>query len=403
MLLQRANLYRLDPTPEQAAAFVQWAGVCRFVYNIALEQRSTWGRAHHLSYNQQQREITQLRAEADWIRAVPVHALQMSVRALDQAFRRFFCGLGGFPTPRRKGVNDSFALPDPSYLDIKRLNRKRGAIKIPKLGWVKLLGYRPLGGELRSITISHKAGQWYVSVAWNCDMPDPASSSLSMIGIDRGVKVFAALSDGTNIEPINAFKTIQDKLAKAQRKLARKKKFSSNWRKQQAKIGRLHRKAANARKDFLHKHSTEIAKSHGVVKVEKLQVGNMTRSAKGTAEKPGRNVRQKAGLNRSILDQGWGMFGIMLRYKLAERGGQLIEVPAAYTSQTCSECGHVDAASRVSQAAFVCTGCGHAANADTNAARNISQARTLAVEPPKRTLRRVAKRKQFSEGLHVAA
>jgi putative transposase len=182
-----------------------------------------------------------------------------------------------------------------------------------------------------------------------------------------------------------------------------KKKFSANWKKQKAKITRLHSHAANARKDFLHKLSTGIAKSHGVVKIEKLQVRNMSASAAGTVEKPGQNVAQKRGLNRSILDQGWSMFATMLRYKLAERGGELIEVPAAYTSQTCSCCGVVDKDSRKDQATFECGHCGHADNADTNAARNIHQARTIAAEPPKRTLRRVGKRKQLVEARHAEA
>ena len=130
----------------------------------------------------------------------------------------------------------------------------------------------------------------------------------------------------------------------AQRKLARQKKFGANWRKQKARITRLHRKAANARKDFLHKLSTGIAKSHGVVKIERLRVKNMSKSAKGSVEAPGRNVKAKSGLNRSILDQGWSMFATMLRYKLARRGGQLVEVDPAYTSQTCAECGSIDRA-----------------------------------------------------------
>jgi putative transposase len=127
-------------------------------------------------------------------------------------------------------------------------------------------------------------------------------------------------------------------------------------------------RVANARKDFLHKTSTTIAKNHGVVVLEALKVRNMSASAKGTAVEPGKMVRQKAGLNRAILDQGWGMFSRFLGYKLADRGGVLIEVPAAYTSQTCAECGVVDARNRLDQARFVCTSCGHEANADTNAA-----------------------------------
>jgi putative transposase len=404
MLIQRASTYRLEPTAEQGIAFAQWSGACRFVYNLALEQRRDWYRpGRNFTYNQQQGEITHLRAEVDWLRAVPVHALQMAVRSLDNAFQRFFTGLGSYPQPRKKGGRDSFTLPDPSYLGFKRLNRRRGAIKIPKVGWVKLVGYRPLGGELRGITISRRAGHWYASIAWRAEVAEPAKSSLPSVGIDRGIAVFAALSTGEKIAPLNAFKRIEMNLAKAQRRLARKKKFSANWKKQKAKITRLHSHAANARKDFLHKLSTGIAKSHGVVKIEKLQVRNMSASAAGTVEKPGQNVAQKRGLNRSILDQGWSMFATMLRYKLAERGGELIEVPAAYTSQTCSCCGVVDKDSRKDQATFECGHCGHADNADTNAARNIHQARTIAAEPPKRTLRRVGKRKQLVEARHAEA
>lgn len=398
MLVQRANLYRLEPTPEQASAFAQWAGACRYIYNLALEQRRDWHRpGRRFSYNQQQGEITQLRAEVDWIKAVPIHALQMAVRAVDNAFQRFFSGLGGYPQPRRKDRVDSFCLPDPRHLDLKRLNKRHGAIKVPKVGWVKLRGYFPLGGELRTITISKKAGHWYASVAWRAVVADPAPKSGPTVGIDRGVAIFAALSDGTKIAPIHAFKRIEEPLAKAQRRLARKTKFSANWIKQKAKISRLHQKAANARKDYLHKLSTDIAKSHGVVKVEKLNVRGMSASASGTVAEPGRNVRAKSELNKSILDQGWHMFETMLAYKLAERGGELVKVDAAYTSQTCAECGIADRASRTDQATFKCTACGHENNADVNAARNILQARTIAAEPPKRTLRRVGKRKQPTE------
>jgi putative transposase len=214
--------------------------------------------------------------------------------------------------------------------------------------------------------------------------------------------VDAAFSDDTpSVTGPNSFKRIQTKLANAQRKLARKIKFSANWKKQKAKITRIHSRVANARKGFLHMLSTDIAKSHGVVKIEKLQVRNMTKSAKGTVEAPGRNVAQKSGLNRSILDQGWSMFATMLRYKLAERGGQLVEVPAPYTSQGCAECGVIDKASRKDRDHFECVACGHTDCADHNAARNIHQASALAAEPPKRTLRRVGKRKKPVGAIHA--
>jgi putative transposase len=397
MLLQRANVYRLEPTGEQEQAFAQWAGACRYVYNLALEQRRDHWRKAKLSFAQQCREITEYRNEAKWLRAVPVHALQQALKDLDTAFDRFFCGLGGYPQPREKCRNDTFRLPDPSYLGLKRLSKRMGAIKLPKIGWVKCRDWRPLGGELRNVTIRRKAGKWYASIQWQREIADPEISTLPAIGIDRGIKVFAALSNGDKIEPLNAFKRIEDKLAKAQRKLARKQKFSANWKKQKAKISRLHVHAANARKDFLHNRSLEIAKSHGVVKIEKLRVQNMSASAKGTVAEPGRNVAAKSGL------QGWGMFATMLKYKLAERGGELQQVDPAYTSQTCAECGVIDSASRKDRATFECATCGHSDNADVNAARNILQARTLAVEPPKRTLRRVGKRNHLREAANVAA
>lgn len=397
MLLQRANRYRLDVTPEQAATLAQWAGACRFVYNCGMEQRRDWYRHAKLSYVQQAREVTEARAAFEWLAAVPVHALQQALRDLDVAYQRFFAGLGGYPRPRRKNDGDSLRLPDPAYLGFKRLSKRMGAVKVPKLGWLKVRDWRPLGGELRNITIRRKAGHWYASIQWQREVEAPTPKSGPTVGVDRGVAVFAAMSDGSKIKPLNSFRRIEAKLAKHQRHLARKTKFSANWRKLVAKISRLHSHAANARKDYLHKQSSIIAESQGVVKIERLNVQSMSASAKGSVERPSKMVRQKAGLNKSILDQGWGMFKTMLAYKLAERGGRLEEVPAAFTSQTCAECGVVDRGSRKDQATFECGHCGHAENADVNAARNILQARALAAEPPKRTLRRVGKRKRLTE------
>jgi putative transposase len=148
-----------------------------------------------------------------------------------------------------------------------------------------------LGGELRSVTIKRKAGNWYASIAWRAEVADPAPPTLPSVGLDRGVAVFAALSDGTKIGPLNAFEAIRGRLAKAQRKLARKTKFSANWKKQKAKITPIHMRAANARRDFLQKLSTDLAKSYSVIKVEKLQIQNMTRSARGTVDRA-RHQRQ---------------------------------------------------------------------------------------------------------------
>ncbi|MDQ2763021.1 MAG: transposase [Pseudomonadota bacterium] len=369
MLLRKANTYRLYPTPEQATQMAQIAGACRFVYNLALEQRRDWYRPDRkFTFASQCREVTQLRAEVDWLKDAPVHALQQALRDLDRAYQNWWAGRAHAPRPRKKGMNDSFRFPDPVSIKVERTGKSSGRIKLPKLGWIRLRGWYAIPGDICNATVSRRAGQWHVSIQWQREIAEPIQSTLLAIGIDRGIAVFAALSDGTNIAPVNHGKKALRALRKAQRNLSRKKRGSSNRRKAIRRVAKIQMRVANARKDFLHQHSTTIANSHGTVVVEALKVRNMSASAKGTIAEPGKMVRQKAGLNRAILDQGWGGFRIMLGYKLADRGGRLIEVPAAYTSQTCAECGVVDARSRQDQARFVCIGCGHEANADTNAA-----------------------------------
>ena len=153
--------------------------------------------------------------------------------------------------------------------------------------------------------------------------------------------------------------------------LSHKVKFSNNWKKQKARITQLHSTIANIRKDTLHKTTTTISQNHAMIVIEDLQISNMSRSAKGTATEKGRNVRQKSGLNRSILDQGWFEFRRQLEYKQQWLGGEVLAVPAHYTSQRCSCCGTVSKDNRQSQAKFTCVSCGYETNADLNAAKNI--------------------------------
>ena len=369
MVIRKANTYRLYPTPEQAHQMAQIAGSCRFVFNLALEQRRDWWKpGRTFNFASQCREVTMLRAEADWLKAAPVHTLQQALKDLDRAYQNWWAGRADYPTPRKKGLNDSFRFPDPVSIKVERTGNSSGRIKLPKLGWVRLRGWYAIPGAICNATVSRRAGQWHVAVQWQREAAEPLPSTLPAVGIDRGVAVFAAMSNGANIAPVNHGKKALRALRKAQRSLSRKKRGSSNRRKAIRRVAKIQMRVANARKNFLHEQTTAIAQNHGTVVLEALKVRNMSASAKGTVAEPGKMVRQKAGLNRAILDQGWGGFRIMLGYKLADRGGRLIEVPAAYTSQTCAECGVVDARSRQDQARFVCTGCGHEANADTNAA-----------------------------------
>ena len=375
MLVQRAYVYRLEPTTEQAAFLAQTAGACRALYNLALEQRSLyWRPGRSITLVTQSRELTALRAQFGWMAAAPRHALQAALVDLDRAFRSFFEGRAEFPRFKRRGDGDGFRLGNCLDFQWARRNRNKGAIRLPKAGWIKLRGYRPLGGEKRWVSISSRGGHWYAAVAWQAEAVDVVPSPHPPVGIDRGVDVFAALSTGESYVAPRFLGRVGRRLDIAQRRLARRIRGSANWRKQKARVARLHIRAADARRDFLHKASTEIAKNHGMVAIEKLQVRKMTRSGRGTVETPGTNIAQKAGLNRAILDRGWGTFATFLRYKLAMRGGDLIEVPPAHTSQTCAACGAVSKDNRQSQAVFACVGCGHTANADTNAAINILRA-----------------------------
>ena len=379
---RKANYFRLYPTDEQNAQMAQFVGAARFVYNLALEQRRDWYRpGRRFNFATQCREVTALRAEVDWLKAAPVHVLQQALRDLDRAYQNWWAGRAEAPTPRRRGLNDSMRFPDPNGIDVQRTGRSSGRIKLPKLGWVRFRGWHELHGDICNATVSRRAGQWFVSVQCERETGAPAASMLPTVGIDMGVAAFATLSDGQSIEPLNAGKRALKALRRAQRDLARKRRGSNNRRKAVRRVARIQMRVANARKDFLHKVSTDIAKNHGVVVVEALRVRNMSASAKGTAEAPGRKVRQKAGLNRSILDQGWHTFRIMLAYKLADRGGRLVEVDPAHTSQTCAACGTINKASRISQAQFVCTTCGHEAHADINAAINIKRRVDCAFKP----------------------
>jgi putative transposase len=161
------------------------------------------------------------------------------------------------------------------------------------------------------------------------------------------------------------------RLRRYQKAVSRKKKGSCNRKKAVQKLSRLHARIARQRGDWLHKLSTKLVSEHPVIAIEDLKASMMSASAKGTAAKPGRNVRAKAGLNRGILDAAWAEFRRQLEYKAAAVGGEILSVNPAYTSQRCSCCGHVDKDNRRTQSSFACLACGHAENADVNAAKNI--------------------------------
>lgn len=379
----RGLRYRLSPTKGQESQFWQFAGVTRLVYNLAFEQRRDHWRAYHrlhgrsLGYVAQARELTALRAQFDWIAAVSQTCQQQALRDLDHAFANFFAGRASYPSPRRKGSNDAFRFQGREVQN-RRLNRKWSAVRLPKIGWVKYRDTRPLRGRIRNVTVSLNTLGWRVAFCCEIDHITP-DNDLPAVGIDRGVANTIALSTGEMMSVPASLDAVDRRYRIAQRALARKKRGSNRRRKQLRRCAKLSAARARIRRDWQHKVTTDIAQRFGAVILENLSVGSMTASAKGTIEAPGRNVRAKSGLNRSILNQGWYAFETMLAYKLDERGGRLAKVPAAYTSQTCSDCGAIDAQSRESQAVFACVSCGFRSHADHNAAINILRRNTASM------------------------
>ncbi|NIJ41577.1 putative transposase [Parvibaculum indicum] len=380
--MNRAYRYRLKPTDEQAAQMRQFSGVVRLVYNLALEQRRDWWRQYavrtgkSLTYVAQARELTELRRSFDWIAAVSQTSQQQALRDLDRAYANFFAGRSGYPTPRRRGVNDGFRFHG-RECRIRRLNRNWGAIHLPKIGEVRFRWTRDVLGDVKNVTVSRDPLGWHVSIACEVESEAPEKRAAEAVGIDRGVAHTLAFSDGTFADlPLERLRVLDRRARKQARSLARCRRGSKRREKAKARLARTKAKTARVRKHWVHERSAGLARRYGTVVTEDLKVANMTASARGTVEAPGTHVRQKAGLNRSILEQGWYQFETCLRYKLEAAGGVLIKVPAAYTSQTCSECGSISKTHRKSQAVFLCSDCGHSAHADTNAARNILRAGT---------------------------
>lgn len=256
--------------------------------------------------------------------------------------------------------------PEPKQIELEH-NR----IKLPKLGWIKLFHSQKVVGRIRNATISREGNHWYVSICVELQQILPEQLPTSAIGIDVGIANFAALSNGILIEPINSFRHCEKRLAILQRRLSKKQKFSNNWKKVLIKIRNIHRKIARVRRDFLHKLTTTLSKSHAMVVVEALKIKNMSKSAKGDLQNPGKNVKAKSGLNKSILDQGWGEFKRQLKYKLGWCNGVYVEVEPRYTSQQCSKCGNTSRENRLTQDRFCCQYCYYTEHADINAALNI--------------------------------
>ena len=367
--------YRLLPTSAQEAVLRDHCGHARYVWNLAVEQHSHWhpGRKGAPGYLEQCRQLTQARAAHPWLAAGSHTVQQQALRDFAQAMTAFFdpANPAGRPSWRKAGRDEGFRIVGRrgQQWDMRRLNRRTGEVWVPKAGWVRFGWSRavPQGAKSYRVT-KDRVGRWHVAFA-----VIPAAVSApgngQVVGVDRGVVVSAALSTGDLLHCPSLAGPEKARLRRLQRTLARARRGSNRRGRVRHAIARLRARETDRRKDWAEKVSTDLARRFDLIRVEDLQITNMTRSAKGTGENPGRNVRAKAGLNRAILGSGWGL---LVRRPQDKAPGRVEKVSPAFTSQRCSACGQVDRDSRESQAVFRCTACGFACHADANAAMNIA-------------------------------
>lgn len=365
MKLIKTYKYKLRPNTTQKATFESWLGVNRYLYNNALEHRITAYKSNGTSVSRfdQYNHLVQAKKDIELSFLASVHSevLQETLDRVDKAFQAFFKG-AGFPKFQKKDLYKSFTFKRSVRIDGNK-------IKLPKIGWVRFFNSRQFEGKIKYTTIVKECGQWYVCV---CVEQHPVSRLDSQeVGIDMGVARLATLSDGTYYENPMFLKHYASKLRVLQRNLARQKKGSNSRAKTKEKIAKLWQKIRRCRLDYMHKVTTEITSKYNVIYVEGLNLKGMTKSAKGTAEKHGKNVKAKSGLNRSLLDSCIGITLNQLEYKTVFQSGVFLKVNPAYTSQKCSCCGHISKNNRLSQELFLCEACFFKANADDNAALNI--------------------------------
>lgn len=368
MQIYKAFKFELMPNGEQVRKMKHFCGCSRFVFNRALAYQNEQYEKDKLfkfSYFNIIKLLPEWKRELPWLKDCHSQVLQLSLKDLESAFKNFFAKRSDFPKFKRKGGKDSFRFPQGF-----KLEPHNNRIYLPKIGWVRYRNSRNVSGCLKNVTVSKKCGKWYVSIQTEFETETPKPNG-GEIGIDMGIVRFATLSNGEYFEPINAFKNLKGKLAKLQKRFKNKTKFSKNWQKLKVKIAKLHHKISNIRKNYLHQISSRISKNHAIVYVEDLQVANMSKSVKGNVEQHGKNVKQKSGLNRAVLDQSWYEFMRQLAYKLAWNGGFLFAVPPQNTSRCCPSCGCTTKENRQTQANFKCIECGYQNNADVVGAINI--------------------------------
>ncbi|MEO3888411.1 transposase [Nonomuraea sp. B5E05] len=385
MGVRRSFRFLLRPTARQAAALAACLEDHRTLYNAALEHRRTaYARAGvSVRYGQQSAELKHIRADdpegqARW----SFSSQQATLRRLDKAFAAFFKRVRegrapGFPRFKGRGRFDTVEWPrdgDGCRWDSQPEHPTATYVRLQGVGHVRVHRHRPVKGRVKTIAVKREGSRWFVVLSCDDVPAEPLPATGAVAGIDMGVASLVTTSDGQHLSNPRPLAATAGRLADAQRDLARKERGSTRRRKAVARVAALHAKVRRQRLDGAHKAALGLVRAYDVIVHEDLRIANMTRSASGTTEAPGRNVAATSGLNRSILDAGWGVFLTVLAHKAESAGRKLIAVNPAGTSRTCARCGHSARENRLTQADFACTACGHTAHADVNAAINIMRA-----------------------------
>ena len=353
--------FRLLPgSREKAMKLARIAGACRFVWNEMLDQQEQIqtiagmcaARTPAPTFFTLGKAFTQLRKVTPWLQDMPFAVVRYTLKHQADAWQRFFRGESGRPKFRSRNGDVAFTIPE-------KVTMADGKPRIPTVGWMRLRrgGGNPwAGGEAKSVAVKRIGGKWYAVVCYAIPEQERPDNG-AVVGVDMNAGQVTS-SDGV-MHRVPDTRRLEARMKRYARKIARQQRGSRRREKMRARLAKTRRAIAVARRDWQHQTSRRLAGTAGTVVVEDLKTGAMTASAKGTVEKPD--------LNRVILATGWAGLCRMLSYKAA----RLVAVPAHYTSQTCAQCGVVDARSRRSRANFECVACGHADHADLNAARNI--------------------------------